>query len=104
MEILTVEKFGLAALDPLRAGQGLALGTVTIPAGSIANALVAASVALFDLPPESRRPAHLDGSHDVPLRRGHRRAVLFAIHFTVAAEHVRHVQLRAIHGPAAQQC
>jgi hypothetical protein len=42
---------------------------VAISAGAVANALVAALIALLDLPSESRRPTYLDGSHDAPLRR-----------------------------------
>ena len=41
--------------------------------------------------------------HDAPLRGGHRRVVLLPIGFAVAAEPVRHFQLRAIHGPGAQK-
>jgi hypothetical protein len=77
---------------------------MTISAGAVADALVAALIALLDLPSESCRPAHLDGGHDAPLGCGHRRAMLFPIGFAVTAEHIRHFQLRAIHGPAAQKC
>ena len=60
---------------------------------------MAALIAALQVAAESGGPAHLDGSHDAPLRRGHRRAMLFAIGFAVAAEHVRHFQLRTIHEP-----
>ena len=103
MEVLAVEKFGLAVLDPFSASQRLTLGAVAIATGSVTNALMAALIALFDLSAESRRAAHLDGGHDASLRRRHRRAMLFSIGFAVAAEDVRHFQLRAIHGPAAQK-
>jgi hypothetical protein len=53
VKVLAVEKFGLAVLDPLGTGQRLTLGAVTIAAGSIANATVAAGSALFDLTSES---------------------------------------------------
>ena len=104
MEVLAIEKFGLPALDPLRASQRLTLGTVAISAGPVTDALVAALIALFDLSPESRRPAHLDGGHDAALRRGHRRAMLLSISSAVTAEHIRHFQPRAFHGPDAQKC
>jgi hypothetical protein len=103
MEILAIEKFGLAALDPFSARQRLTLGTVAISAGPVANALVAALVALLDLPSQNCRPAHLDGGHDAPLRRGHRRAMLFSISVSVAAEHVRHFQLWTFHACGAQK-
>ena len=65
---------------------------------------VAALIALLEVAAESRRAAHLDRGHDAPLRRGHRRAMLLSIGFAVAAEDIRHFQLRAIHGPGAQKC
>jgi len=104
VEVLAVEEFGLAALDPLSAGQTLTLRTVAIPAGAVANALVAALIALLNLPSESRRPAHLDGSHDAPLRRGHRRAMLLSVGFAVTTEDIRHFQFRALHGLGVQKC
>jgi hypothetical protein len=48
---------------------------------------------------ESGCPAHYDGGHDTPLPCGHRRAMLFAVGFAIATEHVRHFHLRAIHKP-----
>jgi hypothetical protein len=76
---------------------------VTIAAGPVADALMTALIALFDLSPKSRRPAHLDSGHDAPLGCGHRRAVLSPIGFAVTAEDIRHFQLGAIHGPDAQK-
>jgi hypothetical protein len=73
-------------------------------AGAVANAPVAALIALLDLSAESRRAAHLDGGHDAPLRRGHGRATLLSIGFAVAAEDIRHLELRAFHRPDAQKC
>jgi hypothetical protein len=63
-----------------------------------------ALVAAFEVAAERRRAAYLDCGHDAPLFDGHRRAVLVPIGFAVTAEHIRHFQLRAIHGPAAQKC
>jgi hypothetical protein len=103
VKVLAIEKFGLAALDPLSAGQRLTLRTMAISARPVANALVTALVALLDLSAEGCRSAHLDRRHDAPLRRGHRRAMLLSILFTVATEDIRHFQLGAIHSPAAQK-
>ena len=64
---------------------------------------MAALIAAFEVAAESGRAAHLDGGHDAPLRRRHRRAMLLSIGFSVAAEHVRHFQLRTVHGPGAQK-
>jgi hypothetical protein len=77
---------------------------VAISTGSVANAPVAALIALLNLPSESRGSAHLDGSHDAPLCGGHRRATLLSIGDTVTAEDIRHFQLRAIHEPNTQKC
>jgi hypothetical protein len=59
---------------------------------------IGALVAAFEVAAENGRAAHLNGGHDAPLSHGHRRAMLLSISFSVAAEHVRHFQLRAIHG------
>ena len=62
--------------------------------------LMAAVVALLEVTPERCRAAALEGAHDAALRRGERSAVGLTISFTVAAKHLRHFQLGAIHGPA----
>ncbi len=91
-------------LDPLGASQRLTFWAVAIAAGAVTDTLVAALIALFEVPAEGRGPAHLDRSHDAPLPYGHRRAMLFPIGFAVAAEDIRYFQLRTIHGPGAQKC
>jgi hypothetical protein len=63
---------------------------------------MATLIATFDVAAERGRAAHLDGAHDAPLRRRHRRAMLLSIGFPVAAEHVRHFQLRTVH-PASSE-
>ena len=103
MEVRAVEKFGLAMLDPLCAGQRLTFWAVSIAAGVEAVALVVALIAAFEMTAENGRAAHFDGGHDASLCAGHRRAMLLSIGFAVAAEDIRHFQLRAIHGPAAQK-
>jgi hypothetical protein len=101
VEVLAVEKFRLAVFDPLGAGQRLAFWAMPIAARTVANALLAALIALFDLSSESCRPAQFDGSHDAPLRCGHGRAMLVSISFAVTAEDIRHFPLRPIHSPSA---
>jgi hypothetical protein len=49
MEILNVEKLGLSMLDPLRAGEGLALRAVPVAAAVVRDALPLATVALLDV-------------------------------------------------------
>ena len=67
VKILAVEDLGLPALDPLCARQRLTLGTVPIRAGVIRDALMAAGVALFDMPAEHSRTTRLDCGHHAPL-------------------------------------
>ena len=54
-------------------------------------------VALFEWPPRAAVRQTLDRSHDAALRDRQRSAVLLTIVGTVAAEHVRHFELRAVH-------
>ena len=58
----TVEQFGLPILEPLRAGERLALRAVPIAAAVVGDALVAAGVALLDVAAERGRAAALDGA------------------------------------------
>jgi hypothetical protein len=99
VKIRRLQKFGLAFLDPLRSRQRLALWAVPIPAAVEAIPLMATLIASLEVATEGRRSTQLDCGHDAPLRRGHRRAMLFSVGFAVAAEDIRHFQLRAIHGP-----
>jgi hypothetical protein len=77
---------------------------VAIAAGVERIPFVTAIIAALQMAAQGGCPAHFDGGHDAPLPRGHRRAMLLAVSFTIAAEHIRHLQLRAIHEPAAQKC
>jgi hypothetical protein len=103
MKIGTFEKFGLSILDPLRPGQRLALGAVAIPAAIEGVTFIAALIAAFEVAAEHGSAAHLDRGHDAPLCHRHRRAMLLSISFSVAAEYIRHFELRALHSPAAQK-
>src|SRR5258706_2222581 len=71
---------------------------MTTPAAVVTGPLVFATAAAPEMPAESCGSTHLDRGHDAPLGRRHRRAMLFTIGFAVAAEDVRHFQLRAIQG------
>ena len=104
MEILGIEKFRAAILKPFGAGERLALGTMAIGTRVVGVALVAALIAPLQMAAERGRSTKLDGSHDAPLRRGHRRAMLLSIGFAVLAEHIRHFQFGALHGAGAQKC
>jgi hypothetical protein len=60
---------------------------------------MAAPIALLPVAPERRRAAAPEGAHDAALRRGERSAVRLTIGVAVAAKHLRHFELRPIHGP-----
>jgi hypothetical protein len=103
MKIGDIQKLGLPVLDPLRPRQALAFGAVSIAAAIVRVAFVVALIAAFEVAAENCRATHLDGGHDASLSHRHRRAMLLSISFSVAAEHVRHFQLRTIHGPGTQK-
>ncbi len=58
-----------------------------------------AGVALLDMAAQCRRAAELDGAHDPQLGTAKHAGMRLAILRAVAAEHVRHLQLHAAHGP-----
>ena len=61
-----------------------------------------AVVTLLEMAAENSSPADLDRGHDTALRRRKRSAVLLTIGFAVAAKHIRHLKLGAIHVPGAR--
>ena len=101
MKIWHLEKLGLPFLDPFCFGQTLAFGAVPIPATIERIAFLATLITAFEVAAQGGCAAHLDGGHDAPLRHRHGRAMLLSISFSVAADHVRHFQLRTVHGGAA---
>jgi len=62
-------------------------------------ALMPAMVTLLEMAAQNSSPADLDRGHDTALRRRKRSAVLLTIGFAVAAKHIRHLKLGAIHVP-----
>ena len=60
---------------------------------------MAAMVTLLEMAAQNSSPADLDRGHDTALRRRKRSAVLLTIGFAVAAKHIRHLKLGAIHVP-----
>ena len=60
---------------------------------------MAAVVTLLEMAAENSSAADLDRGHGAALRRGERSAMLMTIGFAVAAKHIRHLKLRAIHVP-----
>ena len=103
VKVLRVEKFGATILQPLRAGERLALWAMAIAAAVEGDALMAAVIARFDVPAERGGAAQFDRRHDAALGDRQRRVMLLAIGFAVAAEDVRHFRPRAGHRRAAQK-
>jgi hypothetical protein len=62
-------------------------------AAIVGDAHVPAVVALLDMAAERRGAARLDGGHDPTLPVGEGGSMVGAIGSTVAAEHIRHLQL-----------
>src|SRR6267378_7236380 len=70
---------------------------MAVAAAAVARPLVRTTVAAFEMTAESCGATHLDRGHDASLGSGERPIMLLTIGFAVAAEDVRHFQLRAIH-------
>ena len=68
VEVRYGEEFGSSVLKPLGTRQRLALWTVTIAARVVADALVAAGIALLGVAAERCRATLLDRRHDAALR------------------------------------
>src|SRR5215831_19943294 len=70
---------------------------MAICAAVVARPLVMTGVAAGRMTTESCGATHLDRNHDTPLSCRERPIMLLTIDFAVAAEDVRHFELRAIH-------
>ena len=97
VEVLAVEQVGRAGLDPRGAREALALGTMTIAAGVVPDAPMAAAVALLDMAAERGGPTLRDGSHHAALRRREGGPDPGPKRVAVAAEDRRHGERRARH-------
>src|SRR5215470_2925643 len=71
---------------------------MAVAAAIVRGSLVTTAVAAFEMTAQSSGATDLDGGHDASLRSRERPFVLLTIGFAVAAEDVRHFQLRALHG------
>jgi hypothetical protein len=97
MEIGDGQQFGAAIGEPLKARQTLALRAVSIATRIVGDASLAAVLASLDVSAERRRTASLDRGHDLALIEREPVALRDAKTVAVAAEDVRHLQLRT-HG------
>ena len=101
VKIADLQEFSLSVLDPLRACETLTFWAVPIPAAIETVPFMPALIATFEMTAECGCAAHLDGVHDAPLCLRHRRAMVFSISFSIAAEYVRYFPLRPIHRAGA---
>ena len=97
VEILSGKEFSMPVLEPLGAGEGLAPGAVTITAGVVRGALMAAGVTLLQVTAQGGRPAEFDSAHHAPLPARERSGVLLSVSGAVAAKNIRHLQGRTAH-------
>ena len=67
VEVADRQQVGLARLQPVARGSGLALGAVPVAAAVVGDALVATVLAALDMAAESRCPTSLDRCHDLEL-------------------------------------
>jgi len=87
MKILNGQKVLTASLDPLFLGQGLAFGTMPVPAGVIRYLQMSAVVALVLMTAQGSGSAELDGVHDPQMIAG--QPMGFSICRSVLTENVR---------------
>jgi len=70
---------------------------MAVAATAVARPFVITAIAAFEMTAESCGATHLDRGHDASLGSRERPIMLLTIGFAVAAEDIRHFQLRAIH-------
>jgi hypothetical protein len=76
VEVGHVEQFRVTVLEPLSSCDTLAFRTVSISARVVRHTLMAAIIASFDVPAESRGAVTLDRVHGAPPRGRQRPAML----------------------------
>jgi len=95
MEVLNRQEVFASGLNPLFFLQGLAFGTMPIPAGVVGYIRMAAAV-LIPVPAEGGSPAYLNGTHGAQMIKRH--PVEPSIVFTILTEDIGHLDaLRCPH-------
>ena len=98
MTVGHLQELPLTGREPGRLGAPLALGAVPIPAGIIADLLVATVITLGFVAPEDRRAALRDGLEHPALSRRRHRAIAGEVGIPILADHIGDFQRRAGHG------
>jgi len=93
VEVLNRQELLLARLDPAQLLQTLALGTVAVAAGVVADLQVVTPITLVDVTAQGSRATLFDGPHDLEMLA--RQGMLAAVARTEAPEDVGHFEGRA---------
>jgi hypothetical protein len=88
MEVLNRQQVFTPGLNPLFLPEGLALGTMAVPAGVIGYIHMAAAVRI-PVPAKSSTSAYLNGVHGAQMIKGH--PVGTSIVFTILTEDIGHL-------------
>jgi len=97
VEVRTVQKLGLSIFDPLSPCERLTLWAMPVATAVVSDAPMLAGIASLNVAAERSGAASRDRLHDAPLRNRQRPLVLSTIGLTVAAEDIRHFELRTLH-------
>jgi hypothetical protein len=100
MKIFARQEFGLTLLQPLRSGQGLALGTMPIGARVVCIPFVAALITSFQMTAQRRGATQFDRAQHSLLLRGQRSSMCLAKLVAVRAHDIGDFQNRP-HAEAA---
>ena len=98
VEVLAVEQFRGAGVDPSRPRQRLTRGAMPVAATVVPDPLVSTAVACLDMAAERRGPTLLDRGHHTQVRGRQRGPGPGTIHGAVAAEDLRHAKDGTSHG------
>lgn len=88
MEVLNRQEVFASGLNPLFLLQGLAFGTMPVPAGVVRDVHMTAAI-LIPVPAEGSSPAYLNGMHGAQMMKRHR--VGYSILWTVLTEDICHL-------------
>ena len=97
VEIRHRQKLGFARRKPCRRSRPLAFRAVPVAAGIVGDARVGTVLAALDMTAERGGATNLDRRHDAPLGEAHVAGVGRAPRLTMAAEDIRHLELRPNH-------
>lgn len=103
VKIADREKLCLAVLEPAGTGKRLAFGAVSISTGIVSRSYVTAGVAPFQVAAEGDGTAAFNSAHYAPLSVREGSCVLLPILRAIAAENIRHLELRTLHRSAVSE-